>query len=193
MNFLAHIYLSGNNEELMVGNFIGDFVKGNQLDEYNNEIQQGIRLHRAIDHYTDTHDVVLQSKIKLREKYRHYAPVIVDVYYDHFLAKNWTKFSTVPLEEFTSQFYDTISNYYDVIPKGAIHMLSYMSKDNWLYNYQFIEGMDKALTGMSRRTKFDSKMEEASKSLQEHYDELSKEFFTFFPDLQNHVKQFLTK
>ncbi len=193
MNFLAHIYLSGNNEELMVGNFIGDFVKGNQLDAYNNEIQQGIRLHRAIDHYTDTHDVVLQSKIKLREKYRHYAPVIVDVYYDHFLAKNWTKFSAVPLEEFTSQFYDTISNYYDVIPKGAIHMLSYMSKDNWLYNYQFIEGMDKALTGMSRRTKFDSKMEEASKSLQEHYDELSKEFFTFFPDLQNHVKQFLTK
>lgn len=191
MNFLAHIYLSGANEELMVGNFIGDFVKGGHLDDYSPAIQQGIRLHREIDSYTDSHEIVLESKIKLREKYRHYAPVIVDVYYDHFLSKNWSRFSSVPLKEFTHDFYHIMGAYHDRIPKGAIHMLSYMSKDDWLYNYQFIEGMNKALTGMSRRTTFESKMEEASQSLQEHYEELSAEFFAFFPDLENHVKQFL--
>jgi acyl carrier protein phosphodiesterase len=87
--------------------------------------------------------------------------------------------------------YETMGNYYDRIPKGVIHMLSYMSKDDWLYNYQFIEGIDKALTGMSRRTKFESKMEEASESLKEHYEEFSNEFQQFFPELENHVKQFL--
>jgi acyl carrier protein phosphodiesterase len=191
MNFLAHIYLSGENEELMVGNFIGDFVKGGQLDAYSPTIQQGIRLHREIDRYTDTHEIVLESKIKLREKYRHYAPVIVDVYYDHFLAKDWSQFSNIPLDKFTEGFYDTMGNYHDQIPKGVIHMLSFMSKDDWLYNYQFIEGINKALTGMSRRTKFESKMEEASESLKEHYEELSNEFQQFFPELENHVKQFL--
>lgn len=191
MNFLAHIYLSGNNEELMVGNFIGDFVKGGNLDDYTSQMQQGIRLHREIDNYTDSHEIVVESKIKLREKYRHYAPVIVDVYYDHFLAKNWNQFSSTPLKKYTNEFYDTMSGYHNRIPKGVIHMLSYMSKDDWLYNYQFIEGIDKALTGMARRTKFESKMEEASESLQEYYSELSTEFFAFFPELENHVKQFL--
>ena len=152
MNFLAHIYLSKNNEEIMVGNFIGDFVKGNQLDEYSPAIQQGIRLHREIDHYTDNHEVVLQSKKKLREKYRHYAPVIVDVYYDHFLAKNWHQFSKVPLKEYTNSFYDTMVKYYNRIPKEVIHMLSYMSKDDWLFNYQYIEGMNKATTLALRPT-----------------------------------------
>lgn len=191
MNFLAHIYLSGDNRELMVGNFIGDFVKGGQFDEYSPTIQQGIRLHREIDSYTDTHEIVLESKIKLREKYRHYAPVIVDVFYDHFLAKGWSRYSPIPLKDFTQNFYDTMELYYDRIPKGVIHMLSYMSKDDWLYNYQFIEGIDKALTGMSRRTKFESKMDEASESLREHYEKLSSEFQSFFPELENHVKQFI--
>ena len=105
MNFLAHIYLSGNNEKLMVGNFIGDFVKGNQLDSFEKEIKQGVQLHRAIDQYTDSHIVVSQSKDKLREKYRHYSGVIVDVYYDHFLSKNWSHYHAQDLKGFTEEFY----------------------------------------------------------------------------------------
>lgn len=190
MNFLAHLYLSGDNEEVLVGNFIGDFVKGSQMDQYPDQIQKGIRLHRSIDHYTDTHEVVLESKVRLREKFRHYAPVIVDVYYDHFLAKDWSMFSEIPLKEYTEQFYLLMDNYYEIIPKGVIHMLSFMSRDNWLYNYQFIEGIDRALTGMSRRTKFESKMEEASSALQDHYKDFEKEFHQFFPDLQSHVDNF---
>ncbi|WP_370089343.1 ACP phosphodiesterase [Ekhidna sp.] len=190
MNFLAHLYLSGNDEELLVGNFIGDFVKGSQMDQYPANIQKGIRLHRSIDSYTDNHEVVLQSKIRLREKFRHFAPVIVDVYYDHFLAKDWTSFSNTPLLEYTENFYQTMDSYYDILPKGVVHMLSYMARDNWLYNYQFIEGIDKALTGMSRRTKYENKMDEASQALIDHYEDYKQEFHQFFPELQNHVKNF---
>ncbi|MEQ9303153.1 MAG: ACP phosphodiesterase, partial [Marinoscillum sp.] len=157
MNFLAHLYLSGDDEELLVGNFIGDFVKGSQMEQYPERVQKGNRLHRSIDYFTDNHEVVLESKIRLREKFRHYAPVIVDVYYDHFLAKDWLKFSSTPLKKYTEDFYQTMDGYYDILPKGVIHMLSFMARDNWLYNYQFIEGINKALTGMSRRTKYENK------------------------------------
>ncbi|MEO9483598.1 MAG: ACP phosphodiesterase [Ekhidna sp.] len=190
MNFLAHLYLSGDNEEVLVGNFIGDFVKGSQMSEYPGAIQKGIRLHRSIDHFTDTHEVVLQSKIRLREKFRHYAPVIVDVYYDHFLAKDWSLFSKIPLKEYTENFYQLMNRYFGIIPKGVIHMLSFMSKDNWLYNYQFIEGIDRALTGMSKRTKYENRMDEASIALKEHYNDFQKEFDEFFPELETHVNNF---
>jgi acyl carrier protein phosphodiesterase len=190
MNFLAHLYLSGDDEEVLVGNFIGDFVKGSNMDHYPEKVQKGIRLHRSIDFYTDTHEVVLQSKIRLREKFRHYAPVIVDVYYDHFLARDWAKFSKISLIEYTENFYRLMNNYFDMIPKGVIHMLKYMTQDNWLYNYQFLEGIDRTLTGMSKRTKFESKMEEASKSLKEHYADFEREFYQFFPELEAHVSNF---
>lgn len=190
MNFLAHLYLSGDNEKVLVGNFIGDFVKGSQMKEYAEEIQKGIRLHRSIDHFTDNHQTVLKSKIRLREKFRHYAPVIVDVFYDHFLAKNWSTFSNIPLKEYTENFYQLIKGYFNIIPKNVIHMLGFMSRDNWLYQYQFIEGIDRALTGMSKRTKYENKMDEASKSLKEHYAEFEQEFNQFFPELQHHVSNF---
>ncbi|SNT04701.1 Acyl carrier protein phosphodiesterase [Ekhidna lutea] len=190
MNFLAHLYLSGADKELLVGNFIGDFVKGSQMDEYTDGIQKGIRLHRAIDFYTDNHDTVLQSKIRLREKFRHYAPVIVDVFYDHFLARDWGQFSDTPLKEYTESFYETMSDYHETVPKGVVHMLSFMAQDNWLYNYQFIEGIDRALTGMSRRTKYENKMDEASKALKNHYEDFEKEFHQFFPELEEFVANF---
>lgn len=190
MNFLAHLYLSGHDEEVLVGNFIGDFVKGSQMDHYPDQVQKGIRLHRSIDYFTDTHEVVLQSKIRLRKKFRHYAPVIVDVFYDHFLAKDWSRYSNVPLLDYTQNFYRLMNKYLEMIPKGVVRMLSYMSQDNWLYNYQFIEGIDRALTGMSRRTKFESKMEDASEALQAHYTAFENEFHQFFPELQLHVSNF---
>ena len=139
MNFLAHIYLSGNNEKLMVGNFIGDFVKGNQLDSFEKEIKQGVQLHRAIDQYTDSHIVVSQSKDKLREKYRHYSGVIVEVYYDHFLSKNWSHYHAQDLKGFTEEFYETIKSYTAILPERAAHMLPYMQQGNWLLNYSNIE------------------------------------------------------
>lgn len=191
MNFLAHIYLSGNNEPLMVGNFIGDFVKGNQLNDFEPEITRGVNLHRAIDEYTDQHLVVSRSKDKLREKYRHYSGVIVDIYYDHFLAKNWPEYHETDLLTFSGRFYATITSYNNILPKGAKYMLPYMMENNWLYNYSKVEGISRALGGMSKRTKFDSKMDEAVVDLREHYSIFEEEFKEFFSDLESFVDQWL--
>ena len=191
MNFLAHIYLSFGDESLLIGNFIGDFVKGKALEKYPSEVQKGIILHREIDQFTDTHPIVHDTKKRLRPKFHHYAPVISDVFYDHFLASLWLNYHTIPLEEFTISAYNMLLKNRDLIPDKALHMLSYMKRDNWLYNYQFVEGIDRALTGMSRRTPYESKMEEASRSLEKHYGVFKADFTSFFPDLIAHCQQFI--
>ncbi|MBC6400215.1 MAG: DUF479 domain-containing protein [Ekhidna sp.] len=190
MNFLAHILLSGDNEEVIVGNFIGDFVKGSRLSSYSEEIQKGIRLHRSIDQFTDNHPTVLKSKKRLQGNFRHYASVIVDIFYDHFIAKNWFRFSMEPLLDFTLKFYQLMDKYTGKVPKAVSKMLVYMSSENWLYNYQYIEGIDRTLTGMSKRTKFDSKMEMAAAYLEKNYSSFEKEFNLFLPELQQHVNNF---
>lgn len=176
-----------------MGNFIGDFVKGSDLTAYPKTMAMGIKLHREIDRYTDTHEVVHQSKSLLRAKYRHYAPVIVDIFYDHFLATGWSKRHNLPLSEFTQQFYRLAERYLDKIPKTASRVIHYMKADNWLYNYQSIEGIDRALTGMSRRTTFQSKMEEAALDLEQHYDNFQDHFDLFFPDLTRFSASFIEK
>jgi acyl carrier protein phosphodiesterase len=191
MNFLAHIYLSGDNHKVIVGNFIGDFVKGNQINDYDPEIKKGIELHREIDHFTDNHSIVRESKDRLRPEFRHYSAVIVDVFYDHFLAKNWLNYSQIPLIEFTKNFYEMIETYKTKTPDGVNHMLQYMKRDNWLYHYHLLEGIHRALSGMARRTKFESKMEHATKYLEDYFDEFGNEFDRFFPDLQKHCADFL--
>jgi acyl carrier protein phosphodiesterase len=192
MNFLAHIFLSGNNLEIMVGNFIGDFVKGAQMDDYPDNIRSGIRLHREIDRFTDTHPIVLKSKERLRPEFRHYSPVIVDVFYDHYLAKDWEQFSNITLEEYTHEFYNKIGQFKEVLPDSANHMLTYMKRDNWLYNYRLTEGIHRALSGMARRTPYNSKMEQAAKFLEQDYDAYATEFHNFFPELRRHSEHFLS-
>jgi acyl carrier protein phosphodiesterase len=192
MNFLAHVFLSGGQNEILVGNFIGDFVKGAQMDKYPEGIRTGIQLHRQIDHFTDTHDIVKKSKERLRPEFRHYSPVIVDVFYDHFLAKDWQKFSAAPLDTFTMQCYETVSDYRPMLPPDAAHMLTYMKRDNWLYNYRLKEGIHRALSGMAKRTPYNSKMEQAVQHLEKNYEEFANEFHAFFPDLQQHCADFLS-
>jgi acyl carrier protein phosphodiesterase len=184
MNFLAHAFLSGDDKKILVGNFIADFVKGKQaLNAFEKRIIKGIELHRAIDAYTDSHQVVRESKNRLRPKYRHYSAVIVDVFYDHLLAKAWNSFHHQPLEEFASATYRTIESFSDVLPLPVRQMLPYMIRGNWFVGYAQIAGINQALSGMARRTPYTSKMEEASKELQDHYADFEKEFKSFFPEL----------
>ncbi len=186
MNFLAHIYLSGDDPQLTIGNFIGDFVKGGSLvGRYAPQVIKGVELHRAIDKYTDSHDVVRQSKDRLRPKYRHYSGVIVDMFYDHYLAKNWNQFHDKSLSDFAEQFYTLLKENEKTLPLKVQHMMPYMIKGNWLVNYGKKEGLHRALSGMSRRTSFDSKMDESIVELS-HYDaEFENEFMEFFPLLKS--------
>jgi acyl carrier protein phosphodiesterase len=194
MNFLAHLYLSAGNPTLMVGNFIADFVKGkNALEKFDAEIARGIMLHRAIDEFTDTHAIVTQSKKRLRPKYRHYAGVIVDVFYDHFLAKNWGQYHTAPLADFATNAYGVIESYNTILPADVKHMLPYMIQGNWLVHYAETEGIHRALSGMARRTPYDSKMDEAVLDLTADYNLFHAEFDLFFPALRKHAESFILK
>lgn len=176
----------------MIGNFIGDFVKGKAFEKMDQEVASGVILHREIDRYTDQHEIVRSSKKRLQKKYHHYSPVIIDMFYDHFLAVNWGNYCEVELLPFTEEFYKTTEKHIHHLPEKAAQMLKYMKGGNWLYHYSSIEGIDQALTGMARRTKFESKMEQASADLKLYYDDFQTEFESFFPELIEHSRTFLT-
>ncbi len=185
MNFLAHIYLSGDNEELILGNFIADSIKGKKYLNYPPGVQKGILLHRRIDHFTDTHPIVRRSSSKLHKNYSHYAGVIVDIFYDHFLASNWEEYSKVPLENFVADFYILLKKNFDLLPTPIQSFLPYMVAENWLLSYASIDGISRILYQMNIRTRNIVKMDKAVNELREHYSEFEKDFSEFFPILKN--------
>jgi acyl carrier protein phosphodiesterase len=188
MNFLAHIYLSFNDKEITIGNFIADSIRGNKYDHLPNKVKEGIKLHRLIDTYTDTHDIPKISSKRLHANYSHYSRVIVDIYYDHFLAKNWSKYSAIPLDVFVDDFYDLLEDNYEILPDGVKRMMPYMISENWIYNYSKMDGIARVLNGMNRRTKNVSKMNFAILDLEEHYDAFEAEFTEFFEELITYSK-----
>ena len=192
MNFLAHLYLSGDNTSVMLGNFIGDFVKGkNLIEKVGPEMAKGIELHREIDFFTDQHPIVRESKKRLRPKYRHYSGVIVDVFYDHYLAKNWNDYHHQLLPDYAARVYNLIQKNNALLPERVNMMMPYMIKGNWLVNYATLDGIHRALSGMTRRTPYESKMDESISDLTENYEEFKTEFITFFPELRKHCKDWL--
>lgn len=190
MNFLAHFYLSGNDTGLLQGNFLADAVKGKKYLDYSPEIRKGILMHRFIDHFTDTHPVTERTKKRLRPEFHHYAPVIVDVFYDHFLAAGWKNFSTVSLGEYARNVYRTLEENSEVFPEKSKYILKYMKMHDWLNAYASIEGIGVVLTGMSRRTPYVSGMERGAAALERDYEDCKKDFEEFFPLLQAAVSTF---
>jgi acyl carrier protein phosphodiesterase len=189
MNFLAHIYLSGDNDLIKIGNFMADGIRGKQFETFPMEIQKGIALHRAIDTFTDAHPVFRTSTKKLHKRYHHYAGVIVDVFYDHFLSKNWTNYSNEGLDDYIQRFYQSLNDNTAILTEKTIYLMPYMIEQNWLLSYQTVNGIDTILTQMDSRTKNKSKMRFASEELQESYLEFEKEFTVFFEDLRAHANE----
>ncbi len=183
MNYLAHVFLSGSEPELMIGNFIADAVRGKQILQFSEGIQKGIFLHREIDRFTDTHPVVYQTKNRLRPQYGKYASVIADMYYDHFLAANFNIFSSLPLSTFTAQTYSVLEQNWSILPERVKVFLPHMKAHNWLLSYAQINGIKQALTGLSRRTTFVSGMETAAQELELNYELYAREFLDFMPEL----------
>ncbi|QAA81431.1 DUF479 domain-containing protein [Aequorivita sp. H23M31] len=189
MNFLAHIYLSGNDDDVTIGNFIADGIKGKRYLNFPKGIAKGILLHREIDTFTDAHPIVHQSTAKLHENYGHYSGVIVDILYDHFLAKNWNKYSQQPLDEYVQDFYGLLRRNFTSLPARIQRMMPYMIADNWLVNYATIPGIGKILAQMNVRTKGVARMDEAVTELVEYYDEFENEFTDFFEELRAFSEQ----
>lgn len=183
MNFLAHAHLSGKNEELLIGNLIADAVKGNQTSLYPKKVAQGILLHRQIDTFTDSHPTVLKSKNTIRDRAGRYSGVVVDIYYDHFLARMWDQFSKIPLDQFTASAYHVLGDYSNLLPARVKRMLPYMIAQNWLNGYANLEELRRIFYGMDRRTKFVSGMRWAVDTLEYYYDTLKADFEIFYPEL----------
>jgi acyl carrier protein phosphodiesterase len=189
MNFLAHIYLSFGDDNVTIGNFIADSIRGNKFKHLPDSIQKGILLHREIDTYTDAHHIPKKSSKRLHENYGHYSMVIVDIFYDHFLAKNWKQYSDIPLEVFVDRFYDLLEENYVLLPEGIKRMMPYMIADNWLVNYAKMKGIGRVLNGMNRRTQNKSKMNFAILDLEKNYTFFEEEFTAFFEELIIFSKQ----
>ncbi|MBW7469216.1 acyl carrier protein phosphodiesterase [Pontibacter aydingkolensis] len=189
MNFLAHAFLSGDNPELLLGNFIADTVKGKQAALYTSEVAKGIKLHRLIDTYTDTHEIVAETKARLRPQYRKFAPVIADMYYDHFLASRFEQYADEPLILYTEKVYNIVGASMHLLPERMKYIFEHMRQHNWLLGYAQLEGVGRALTGMSRRASFESGMETAVYELEQNYTLYADEFETFFPELVKYVEE----
>lgn len=183
MNFLAHIYLSGDHELITIGNFIADGIKGKRYQTYPDVIQIGILLHREIDTFTDAHPTVRHSTKRLHPRFGHYSGVIVDILYDHFLAKNWSLYSEIPLDTYVNDFYESLRIHADLLPLRIKNMMPYMLADNWLLHYAEIEGIQNVLNGMNRRTNNIVGMHRATDELLEFYQEFEEEFTSYFEEL----------
>lgn len=188
MNYLAHFYLSGSNQQLMLGNYMGDFIKASEVNALPQEIKKGVLLHRFIDEYTDNHQEVLKSKELVRPYFKKYSPVVIDIYYDHFLALYWDKHHHEKLDVFAQNIYSLLQSNIEVLPTKSLRFLQYLTQNNMLVNYKTIQGMEKVFQGMSYRASFKSGMEKAHVILQKHFVELEIHFNSFFPDLDKACK-----
>jgi acyl carrier protein phosphodiesterase len=189
MNFLAHAYLSFRQPTILVGQMISDFVKGKKQYDYPEAIQLGIRLHRAIDEFTDNHVATHEAKQYFRANYRLYAGAFIDVVYDHFLANDISIFpSPETLMDTALHTYETLQNNHAVLPENFQQMLPYMQQQNWLYHYRTIDGMSKSFAGLVRRSKYLTDSNTAVTILEENFEALQKCYQIFFPELLEMVK-----
>jgi acyl carrier protein phosphodiesterase len=201
MNHLAHFVLSGKDEDLAIGNFVADFITNRQLPTFTEGVQRGIWLHREIDAFTDAHPIVKQSTKRLHPFHHKYSPVIVDVYYDFLLAKNWDKFGrldskndpSVSLPVFVKNAYNLVNSRIDELPERLQTFLPRMINDDFLMKPTTFKGLDDAFSRIEKAAAFPGNFGNAAEHLEEFLEEFDAEFCAFFPDLQKHVTEFLAK
>lgn len=191
MNFLSHFILGSGKDEHIVGNFLGDFVKGKDHNQYDKNIQDGIIMHRMIDSYVDNHESFLKSKRMIFHRYRHYAGVVVDVYYDYFLAKNWNQFTDLDMREFITRCYVTLSSHQEMMPFSAQVAFKHMEQGDWLTRYTNHEGLARTFLGLSKYIKRKTGIETAVEDLLLHEETFNKHFLEFFPDMVKKRDEFL--
>lgn len=187
MNFLAHAYLSGSDPGLITGNFIADWIKGKKVDLYPDNIKKGIILHRSIDYFTDNHDIYKKSKLWLYSDYQKYSGIVIDVFYDHFLAKNWSLYSEKSLKNYSLFVYYTLVRNFRFLPPRVKFFLPNLIAVDRLGSYVKISGIRKALELMARFTSLPANTNNAIHVLENYYDQLESEFNEFFPQIINNI------
>lgn len=188
LNYLAHSVLSFGNNELIVGNFIADSMHGNNFSGLPAGIVRGIMLHRKIDSFTDAHPVYRSSKHRFRKDFDKYSGVLMDIIYDHFLAKNFDRYSPVPLQDYATGIYKVLQDNFDFLPENAKRFYGYMTERNILFHYSTLEGIETVLTHLSHRIRHRYELQLAMPILEREYEEIETEFGVFFEELSNYCK-----
>lgn len=190
MNYLAHALLANESPEVQVGGLMGDFVKGRIPPELPAAIRHGLIMHRRIDKFTDMHELVLASKRLVSPGRRRFAGIMVDVFFDHFLARHWHQYSGDPLTQFTSSVYIVLYRHWTVLPKRLRHMLPFMADEDWLASYRNINAIHASIDGIStRRLKRKNSLYRGATELERRYSEFEQYFFEFFPQLIKFVRE----
>lgn len=187
MNFLAHMYLSGESDQIKIGNFIGDYVKGKGYEKYKGGIRYGILLHRKIDAFTDSHPIVKRSKECFTEKYHKYAGVITDIVYDHFLTVQWNEFSGSDLKKIINHSYSILLKRYKYLPVRVQQFLPHFVIYNWMGSYHSFEGLERVFDRMAMKTSLPKNSKNSVNELRENYSQIQRDFNNFFPQLIEHV------
>ncbi|ANH84080.1 ACP phosphodiesterase [Niabella ginsenosidivorans] len=189
MNFLAHARLSFNNEAVLVGNMVSDFVKGSKQFEFPPQIQAGIQLHRRIDTFTDEHPATIAAKQIFRREYRLYSGAFMDVVYDYFLANDAGEFSRESLSDFSRNTYRALDRYADLLPPSFQRMFYYMKQQNWLYNYREQRGLFNSFAGLVRRAKYLTDSGPAEQLFTAHMELLQEQYRLFWKELKPYAEQ----
>lgn len=195
MNFLAHLLLSGDRDGVIMGNYAGDFVKGLLTEEktvgWNRDYLLGVRLHRFIDSYTDSHEVVRAAKHVVALKHGKLAGIILDIYFDYFLAKDFQQFSHESLAEYSERMYSVFKKNENLIPVQMQQMVNAMVRQDWLTTYSTIDGIALTFNRLSRRAGFLAPIHDAWEELKYNEAYYFEQFSIFFPELRSYAVQFL--
>lgn len=201
MNYLAHLYLaavpadlskrqaslSDGTDEALVGSLLGDFVKGDYHEQYPPAIQRSILLHRRVDAFSNAHPIYRRSKRRIHSSYRHTRGILVDLFYDHFLARNWDQYAAEPLPAFTRRVYQALEVHWDILPHRLQSILPRMAADDWLLAYGDIANIGHALAGLSRRLSRENELHRGLDELRANYADLEGDFRAFFPEIVDYV------
>ncbi|MBK8492133.1 MAG: DUF479 domain-containing protein [Saprospirales bacterium] len=188
MNFLAHAYLSFDIPHLVVGNFLGDFLRHSEAQALPPSIQEGIRLHRKIDTYTDSHPSVKEGTARIRTFHGKYAPVVVDMFYDYLLSAHWKEYHELPLPQFSRSVYGILESHLPIMPSRLQERVPRMIAGDWLTSYSTPDGMVYAFDRIKYRASKPEWFENAFQNLINNWDPFVADFSNFFPDLVQYVK-----
>ena len=193
MNYLAHALLSGDDEEILFGNFIGDFIKGNQYEQFPEKVKKGILLHRLIDDFTDSHHEYLKGKRRFYEEYPKISGVIMDILLDHLLCKEWENHTEKELNQFITNTYAKIDSKVNDLPQKMLPLYSHMRTNDWFGRYQTEEGTMLSLSQIGRRIGFEKDVGNSIEIYRFHQEKFIDEFNLFFDDLREETALYLSK
>lgn len=188
MNFLAHLHLASLANSSFLGNLMADFVRGTPEEQYSAPVAAGIRLHRRIDTLTDSHPLVREARQLFRPEYRRYAPITLDVVWDHFLSLHWSQFEPkTSLTDFTQHVRTVIEPQLVFTPVKFQELNEFMWPQRWLIRYQEIPYIGQVLAGMAKRRPKLAALRETNQDFTDNYQSLEKIFFRFYPQMMDSV------